>query len=234
MNCHPIAIEIVISLFLRVVLSSDVILPGEVSMGTTILAVRYKGGVVCFGILIEQIRCKINFCSGSRNRYFCCSLDPKILFKNIAPSRSIYVCYCRSGSAANTQHLASIVCTDLVSRQLLYRIHGTITQVASLLRNLLSNDSSLSSSLICAGYDHELERGVIYLIAPGGTIFEEKIWAVGSLGLNYILGYLDASLPKGPDENIDYLINSEEEALDIVCNAISLAMDQDGSSGGFI
>ena len=46
MNRRLIAIEIVISLFLRVVLSSDVVLPGEVSMGTTILAVRYKGGVV--------------------------------------------------------------------------------------------------------------------------------------------------------------------------------------------
>ncbi|KAL7509096.1 hypothetical protein ACHAWX_000746 [Stephanocyclus meneghinianus] len=141
---------------------------------------------------------------------------------------------CRSGSAADTQHLASIVRTDLVSRQLLYRIRGTVTQVASLLRNLLSNDSSLSASLICAGYDHELKRGVIYSIAPGGTIFEEKIWAVGGSGSNYILGYLDACLPKGVDENIDYLLHSEEEALDIVCNAISLAMDRDGSSGGFI
>ena len=141
---------------------------------------------------------------------------------------------CRSGSAADTQHLASIVRTDLVSRQILYRIRGTVTQVASLLRNLLSNDSSLSASLICAGYDHELERGVIYSISPGGTVFEEKIWATGGSGSTYILGYLDSCLPKGPDENIDYLVNSEEEALDIVCNAISLAMDRDGSSGGFI
>jgi 20S proteasome alpha/beta subunit len=46
MNRRLIAIEIVISLFLRVVASSNVLSPGEVSMGTTILAVRFKGGVV--------------------------------------------------------------------------------------------------------------------------------------------------------------------------------------------
>jgi 20S proteasome subunit beta 1 len=141
---------------------------------------------------------------------------------------------CRSGSAADTQHLASIVRSELVTRQILYRVRGTVTHVASLLRNLLSNDSALSASLICAGYDHELDRGVIYSINPGGTVFEERIWAAGGSGSIYILGYLDSHLPKGPDGNIDCLIETEEEALDIVCSAIGLAMDRDGSSGGFI
>jgi len=143
---------------------------------------------------------------------------------------------CRSGSAADTQHLASVIRTELVSRQLLYRIRGTVTHVASLLRNLLANEPSLSASLICAGYDGELGRGVIYTITPGGTVFEEKAWAAGGSGSTYILGHLDSCHPKdelGMDSN-DQILNSEEEALDFVSKALSLAMDRDGSSGGFI
>jgi 20S proteasome subunit beta 1 len=150
-----------------------------------------------------------------------------------APEASTCV-ICRSGSAADTQHLASIIRSDLVSRQILYRIKGTVTHVASLLWNLLSDDSSLSASLICAGYDHELARGVIYSIAPGGTVFEERMWAAGGSGSTYILGYLDTHLPKNQDDNYEKLIESEDEALDIVYNALCLAMDRDGSSGGFV
>jgi 20S proteasome subunit beta 1 len=141
---------------------------------------------------------------------------------------------CRSGSAADTQHLASIIRSDLVSRQILYRIRGTVTHVAALLWNLLSNDSSLSASLICAGYDHELRRGVIYSIAPGGTVFEERMWAAGGSGSTYVLGYLDSHLSGSSVDNSDKLIDSEEKALDLVYNALCLAMDRDGSSGGFV
>ena len=140
---------------------------------------------------------------------------------------------CRSGSAADTQHLASIIRSDLVSRQILYRIHGTVSHVASLLCNLLSDDSTLSASLICAGYDHELGRGVIYSIAPGGTVFEEQMWAAGGSGSTYILGYLDSCLSKEKSSDKNGIL-TEEEALDVVYNALCLAMDRDGSSGGFV
>ena len=124
----------------------------------------------------------------------------------------------------------------MVSRQLLYKIRGTVTHVASLLRNILANES-LSASLICAGYDSELGRGVIYTITPGGTVFEEKTWAAGGSGSTYILGHLDSCHPKdllGEESSDSQILNSEEEALDLVSNALSLAMDRDGSSGGFI
>lgn len=140
---------------------------------------------------------------------------------------------CRSGSAADTQHLASIVRSDLVTRQILYRIHGTVSHVASLLCNLLSNDSTLSASLICAGYDHELGRGVIYSIAPGGTVFEEQMWAAGGSGSTYVLGYLDSCFSKEKSSG-KTVIPTEEDALDVVYNALCLAMDRDGSSGGFV
>jgi len=137
---------------------------------------------------------------------------------------------CRSGSAADTQHLASIIRSELVSRQILYRIPGTITHVASLLHNILvDNKDDLSASLICAGYDHEIDRGVIYTVSPGGTVFEETSWAAGGSGSTYILGHLDSCHPKKGS-----ILQTEEEALEFVSNAIGIAMDRDGSSGGFI
>ena len=66
--------------------------------------------------------------------------------------------------------------------------------MASLLRTIIiENNGDLSASLICAGYDHILGRGVIYTIGSSGTIFEERDWAVGGSGSMYILGHLDSS-----------------------------------------
>jgi len=210
----------------------------EVNMGTTILAVRYKGGVVVgadtrtsvSGYVSNRYAAKLTFVLDRE-------VDEFITYANSPNKPEASTCViCRSGSAADTQHLASVIRTELVSRQLLYKIRGTVTHVASLLRNILANES-LSASLICAGYDSELGRGVIYTITPGGTVFEEKVWAAGGSGSTYILGHLDSCHPKdllGEGSSDSQILNSEEEALDFVSNALSLAMDRDGSSGGFI
>lgn len=210
----------------------------EVSMGTTILAVRYKGGVVVgadsrtsvSGYVSNRFAAKLTFVLDRE-------IDEFVTYANSPTSADASTCViCRSGSAADTQQLASVIRTELVSRQLLYGIRGTVTHVASLLRNLLATEPSLSASLICAGYDSDLGRSVIYTITPGGTIFEEKTWAAGGSGSNYILGHLDSCHPKHEigNESKEQILNSEEEALDFVSKAISLAMDRDGSSGGFI
>mmetsp|Transcript_135 Transcript_135/g.304 ORF Transcript_135/g.304 Transcript_135/m.304 type:complete len:349 (-) Transcript_135:386-1432(-) len=136
---------------------------------------------------------------------------------------------CRSGSAADTQALASAVRTDIVSRQLLHDVRGTVTHVASLCRTLLvQNDGRLSASLICAGYDHARRSGALYGVSGGGTAFEERMWAAGGSGSSYILGYLDSRYPA------NRVLRSEEEAVGFVSDAIALAMERDGSSGGFI
>mmetsp|Transcript_39687 Transcript_39687/g.69744 ORF Transcript_39687/g.69744 Transcript_39687/m.69744 type:complete len:305 (-) Transcript_39687:454-1368(-) len=209
----------------------------EVSMGTTILAVRYKDGVVVgadtrtsvSGYVSNRYAAKLTFVL-DRN------VDNFVKVSS-AEEEALSTCViCRSGSAADTQHLASVIRTELVSRQLMYRIRGTVTHVAALLRNILV-DNDLSASLICAGYDHELGRGVLYTITPGGTVFEEKIWAAGGSGSTYILGHLDASYPKDTGSCGDAgqsLLQTEEEALEFVSDAIGLAMERDGSSGGFI
>lgn len=229
-------------LFLCTISANNALKNDEVSMGTTILAVRYKGGVVVgadtrtsvSGYVSNRYAAKLTFVLDR-------DIDEFVTYASDSDSPSASIdastcVICRSGSAADTQHLASVIRTELVSRQLLYRIRGTVTHVASLLRNLLANEPSLSASLICAGYDSELGRGVIYTITPGGTVFEEKAWAAGGSGSTYILGHLDSCHPKdelGVDST-DRILTSEDEALDFVSKALSLAMDRDGSSGGFI
>ena len=239
--CYSWSLLLLSLLFLSIISANHAQKSDEVSMGTTILAVRYKGGVVVgadtrtsvSGYVSNRYAAKLTFVLDREVDEFVTDANSSPDMPSVDASTCVI---CRSGSAADTQHLASVIRTELVSRQLLYRIRGTVTHVASLLRNLLANEPSLSASLICAGYDGELGRGVIYTITPGGTVFEEKAWAAGGSGSTYILGHLDSCHPKdelGLDSN-DQILNSEEEALDFVSKALSLAMDRDGSSGGFI
>jgi hypothetical protein len=53
----------------------------------------------------------------------------------------------RSGSAADTQYLASIVQTDLVSRRLLHDVRGTLTHAALLLRALLLKTTTAAATV---------------------------------------------------------------------------------------
>ncbi len=247
-------------------------------MGTTILAVRFRGGVVAgadtrtsvSGYVSNRYAAKLTFVLErdvdsfvvTRPLTSSFSLSSKdkgeVINTAINYSYDASTCViCRSGSAADTQRLASLVRSELVSRQVVYRIRGTVTHVAALLRTLLlqENNSSMSASLICAGYDHELGRGVIYTVGPGGVVLEEQLWAAGGSGSSYILGHVDswyknnnplrsrgAGRSSGgdgggdnvPDEEMMLPLQSEEEAIQFVSNAIQLAMERDGSSGGFI
>lgn len=235
----------------------------EIKMGTTILATRYKGGVVVgadtrtsvSGYVSNRYAAKLTFVLDREIDEFVTptflsreeevsengteelkSESSNLSLVNLPISEASTCVICRSGSAADTQHLASVVRVEIVSRQLLYRLRSTVTNVAALLRNLLANEQELSASLICAGYDHELRRGVIYSIAPGGAVFEEKQWAAGGSGSSYILGHLDSKCTNDENETnqLEKELDSEEDAIDFVWKAISLAMDRDGSSGGFI
>lgn len=235
-------------------------------MGTTILAVRFHGGVVAgadtrtsvSGYVSNRYAAKLTFVlerdvdnfvvTRPLSSFLLSSSSPDTGGAKIDDYEASTCVICRSGSAADTQKLASVVRSELVSRQIIYRIRGTVTHVVALLRTLLQHDdnSNMSASLICAGYDHELGRGVIYTVGPGGVVFEEKLWAAGGSGSSYILGHIDSwyqnhrtlhernvCTPDDVDEMMMPL-PSEEEAIEFVSNAIQLAMERDGSSGGFI
>ena len=106
---------------------------------------------------------------------------------------------------------------------------GSVSNAAKLLRWYLvgSGADELSASLLCVGYDHILERGVIYSISRTGTVLEESSYAAAGSGSTYVVGLIDSR------EN-DMISWTEEEALNFAYDAVRLAMERDGSSGGFV
>lgn len=228
----------------------------EVSMGTTILAVAYRDGVIVgadtrtsvSGYVSNRYATKISFIldkdmdvdivqppSSWQYQSSLYDQDDDNNYNNghhskyqSQPSAST-CCLCCSGSAADSQHLADKVRNQLLSRRLLHSCSSTISDATHVLKQLILQNSQLHSSIICAGYDHIQNKGLIYSINLGGAWMEHDKWACSGSGSTYILGYLDTNTC-----GEDTTSWSEEEAIALVERAIRLAINWDGSSGGFV
>mmetsp|Transcript_19993 Transcript_19993/g.40508 ORF Transcript_19993/g.40508 Transcript_19993/m.40508 type:complete len:316 (-) Transcript_19993:124-1071(-) len=236
--------------------------PGEVSTGTTIVAVRYRDGVVVAadtrtsvsGYVSNRYATKVSFVLdrggrpagqeeglfppteeegsrvGGRTTASTARVDGPRGVRSYLGTDSSTCCVCRSGSAADTQHLADLCRGRLLRRSISGGRSNTVGDAARLLRALVRSYPDVSASLICAGYDHSLGRGVIHTIAPGGTLAEEEGgWAASGSGSGFIMGYADAEYPQGGPEEL-----SEEGAVRLASRLVGLAMERDGSSGGMI
>jgi len=231
--------------------------PGEISTGTTIIAVRYRDGVVVgadtrtsvSGYVSNRFASKVAFVldrglGGEEERESTKSVEVGLQsdFDNSntasVPESSALVykcldfstcCVCRSGSAADTQSLSDICRDRLLYRSIVNRRASTVWDAAYLLRNLILSEPGVSASLICAGYDHAEQNGVIFSIAPSGSFMKEPEWSISGSGSSYVLGFIDANYPHGEADQW-----SEEEAVEFVTKCVGLAMERDGSSGGMI
>jgi len=217
---------------------------GEVSMGTTIMAAKYRDGVVVAadtrtsvsGYISNRFSSKLTFVLSASN-----SPSPFVYdeFNKIDAGSFSTCCICRSGSAADTQQLAFLVEQELLARHILNNAPGSVTSAAYLTRSLLRENPDWSCGLICAGYDHISECGKIYSIAPSGAIFEEDFMALGGSGSTYVMGHVEAIIKdrinkfnKGADQKFPDM--DEEECVEMVGRAIELAISSDASSGGFV
>ena len=226
----------------------------DINMGTTIMALRYKDGVIVAadtrtsvsGYVSNRFATKVTFILDPHHDDFY-SFPSNNETNNNPNGNDVEkmplneclgstCCVCRSGSAADTLYLAGKTREELITRQLLQNGNKpTVTNAAHVFHNFLMEKPNLSCSLICAGYDHILKRGIIYSIANGGSMMEEPIWAVGGSGSTYILGYLDMNYPINPVKSkIQDILLNEKDAIDFVRKAIHVAMSRDGSSGGFV
>ena len=178
-----------------------------VSLGTTLVAVVFNGGIV-FGadsrtssgsLIVNRTKSKIRQLSDR-----------------------IYV-----ASAGNASHSETI--RDYVQQSL--RMYSAETQgeprvlaAATIYRNMIyQNKSFLGSSIICGGYD-EVDGFSIYRVVQSGAL-KKCEYALGGSGSSYIYGYWDAH----------YKANmTEQQAKEFVINAVSLAIKRDGSSGGCV
>jgi len=180
---------------------------GKVMLGTSIMAITYDGGVV----LGADSRT-------SRGQYVANRVSDKI--NRLADN--VYCCRC--GAAADSQAIISIVKYNLAIHMVEVDRNPNVATAANIFKYMLyQNKASLSTAIICAGWD-PVQGGSVYSIAGGGTILKVPIMFMGS-GSTYIYGMCDANYREGM---------TKDEAVNFVKKGISHAMSRDGSSGGCI
>uniref|UniRef100_A0A7S2U2B8 Proteasome subunit beta n=1 Tax=Lotharella oceanica TaxID=641309 RepID=A0A7S2U2B8_9EUKA len=180
---------------------------GEHMMGTTIMAVEFKGGVV--------IGADSRTSTGSY-------VANRVSDKLTKVSDKIYCC--RSGSAADTQAVADMVSYYLDVHSVEIDEPPAVKTAANLFSLITYNNKDrLMASIICAGWDKK-NGGQVFQIPLGGTLVQSK-FAIGGSGSTYIFGHCDAQYKDGMDQ---------KECEAFVSKAIAHAMSRDGSSGGVI
>jgi 20S proteasome subunit beta 1 len=172
---------------------------------TTIMAVAYDGGVVL----------------GADSRTSTGSYVANKVSDKIVPLTD-NVWMCRSGSAADTQAIASHIVKYLEQHTLDVDRQATVAAAANLVMSMAYNNKDmLSAGMIVAGCD-KYDGASVYAIPMGGSLLKVP-FAIGGSGSAYITGYCDAYYKAGM---------SRDECLKFVRGAVAHAMSRDGSSGG--
>lgn len=180
---------------------------GGVSLGTTIIAVTYDGGV----ILGADTRTSTGQYISNRTK------------DKIAPlSDRVYSC--TSGSAADAQAVASYVQFYIAQGQAEAGEEMCTKTVAHLAAGIsYGNKDKLAAGFIIGGWDKH-EGGTVWAVTMGGSLMQAPYAMAGS-GSSYIYGFCD----KYWRANM-----TESEAHAFVQKALGLAMARDASSGGCI
>lgn len=177
----------------------------EISTGTTIMALKYKDGII--------IAADSRTSSGT-------FIPSRITDKLTQITPNIFCC--RSGSAADTQRIVRIVQKEIKTMSTLDNKIPSVEKTAKLIKSIIyENNEHLTASIIVAGYD---EHPHIFKISICGS-FEEKDILIGGSGSGFIYGFCDMYYK--PDMSL-------EEALNFARSAVSLAIKRDNASGGVI
>lgn len=179
---------------------------GEVHTGTTIMAVEFDGGVVV----------------GSDSRVSAGEAVVNRVFDKLSPLHQRIYC-ALSGSAADAQAIADMAAYQLELHGMELEEPPLVLAAANVVRNITYKyREDLSAHLMVAGWDQR-KGGQVYGTLSGMLI--RQPFAIGGSGSTYIYGYVDAAYKPGM---------SPEECRRFTTNAIALAMNRDGSSGGVI
>lgn len=179
----------------------------EHSMGTSIMAVAFDGGVVL----------------GADSRTTTGSYIANRVSDKITPVTDNIFC-CRSGSAADTQVISDYARHYISMHEIELNEAPRVSTAARLFRELCyHNKEMLMAGIIVAGYD-PVKGGQVYAVPVGGALIPQP-FAIGGSGSSYIYGFCDSNFK----ENM-----SKDQCIEFVKNALALAMARDGSSGGVI
>ena len=195
---------------------------GEVNLGTSIMAINFKDGVIL----------------GADSRTTTGAYIANRVTDKLTQVHDTIWC-CRSGSAADTQAVADIVSYHLGMYGVMNGDDGPTTQTAAGLfqelcyenkdqlryvkKFIVNLTNSYSAGMIIAGYDRR-HGGSVYSIPLGGSLHKQS-YAIGGSGSTYIYGYCDANWKESM---------TEEEGVAFVKGALAEAIKWDGSSGGVI
>jgi len=180
---------------------------GEVNLGTSIMAINFKDGV----ILGADSRTTTGAYIANR-----------VTDKLTQVSDTIWCC--RSGSAADTQAVADIVQYHLNTYAVTNDEQPTTQTAAAIFQELCyDNKDQLSAGIIIAGWDAR-HGGQVYSIPLGGSLHKQS-YAIAGSGSTYIYGYCDDQWKESM---------TEEEGISFVKGALREAIKWDGSSGGVI
>ncbi|GMM55505.1 proteasome core particle subunit beta 1 [Maudiozyma humilis] len=180
---------------------------GEVSLGTSIMAVTFKDGVIL----------------GADSRTTTGAYIANRVTDKLTRVHDKIWC-CRSGSAADTQAVADIVqyYLDLYTAQ--FGTPSTETAASIFKTICYENKDALSAGIIVAGFDDKTQMGEVYSVPLGGSIHKQE-YAIAGSGSAFIYGYCDKNYKKNM---------TKEETVDFMKHSLSQAIKWDGSSGGVI
>ena len=186
-------------------INGDPALDAPVSLGTTIMAMAYDGGVV----LAADSRT-------STGSY----VVNRAANKLTKLADNVYCC--RSGSAADTQALAGVTARYLGEHATDIGTKPTVAAAASLFQRLCyANRWNISAGIIVAGWD-PINGGSVYNIPLGGASLKHP-WAMGGSGSVFLYGWVDANFNAGMNK---------EQCVNFCRTAVAHAVARDGSSGG--
>ncbi len=182
---------------------------GQVKMGTTLIALKYNGGVIMACDSMTSSGSIISDRSAKKNM----ELSP-----NPLTFGSIQVFRC--GVASHSQMIARFVFNYLNSHtmELAEGQELKIETVVTLFKNLCYNNKNFvqCAFLISDGKD-------IYSISSGGAYVKHDLLAFNGSGSYYVEGLLKSTVKPSM---------SFYESRELALKAVALAIDSDGSSGG--
>lgn len=186
---------------------ADPQMDAPVSLGTTIMAVSFAGGVV----LAADSRT-------STGTYVVNRTSNKLT----KLTDSIYCC--RSGSAADTQNLAELTSNYLAQQEITTGRPLPVAAAASLFKKLCyMNKWNISAGIIVGGYD-DINGGSVYSIPSGGSCVKLP-YAIGGSGSIFLYSFMDANFKPNM---------TKDECINLCKRAVAHALSRDGSSGGVV
>lgn len=180
---------------------------GFVSTGTTILAIKYRGGVL--------VAADSRTSSGA---YVVSRITNKI--DEIAEN----IIFCVSGSAADTQKIKRIVGSEINKLALIENTRPSVDKATNLVSKIIyeNRNHGLLAAIIIAGVDTSAKINKVNIC---GTIEHDMDIAIGGSGSGFITGFCKDQFRPNMELN---------DALNFAKTAVKLAINADNSSGGVI